>query len=804
MEPNWLDRAIAFMAPRAGLKRIRARAAAENLVRHYEGAATGRRTEGWRRTSGDASSAQEAALANLRNAARDMVRNNGHAESALTTICDHVVGWGIVAKAKPKNARAAKLWEEWAGTTACDADGQDNLAGLQHLVVRTIVESGEVLVRRRFRRPGPEPDGDGLPIPMQIQVLEPDYLDTSKTMPLPNGGSIVYGVEFDPLGRRVAYWLFAEHPGSLLKTGLAASRRIPAEGVLHIYRKDRASQVRGASWFAPVLLKFKDYDDYDDATLMKQKVAACLAVITSDVDGTAPALGIASGDDGLVDSLEPGMILNVPPGRTIETVQPPTVREYSDYSTTTLRAIATGLGVSYEDLTGNYCVAPETRVLRADLRWVRADELRPGEQIVAFDEEAPGGRGNRRKWRKASVLRTGRRELNRKRIRTETGAVVVSDEHPFLCTLRGPTGAKRGSGLQARSENADDPGYGQRWVRADQLQPGDRIVFLCRPWEEGRSHAHGYLKGMADGEGCLDKGDAKIAISQNAGPVYDELGEELRILGFQAVGRAANGGGKVQTWTLMGIAECLRFLGEVRPTRLLRNADSVYDGRMMCGGGKKSDKQTSVIVEAIENLGVGEVITLETSTRTLITEGFCSHNSEVNFSSARMARLRHWSRVENWRWRTLIPGFCDPVWRWAMEVAGIFAPGRLPQASWTAPPLPMIEPDKEGLAYQRNIRSGIMTLSEAIRERGYDPDEMLAEMAADNKKVDQLELILDSDARNTTQSGSPRYYTPPELTDVQVEAAKIAAKKAKQAPVAPAASTPPAPGAVDGGDQANE
>jgi capsid protein len=109
----------------------------------------------------------------------------------------------------------------------------------------------------------------------------------------------------------------------------------------------------------------------------------------------------------------------------------------------------------------------------------------------------------------------------------------------------------------------------------------------------------------------------------------------------------------------------------------------------------------------------------------------------------------------------LIPQFCEPVWWWAMEVAGIFGAGRPPRAKWTAPPMPMIEPDKEGLAYQRNIRTGIMTLSEAIRERGYDPDEVFAEMAADNKKIDQLELVLDSDPRNTTQAGLPRVQQPP-------------------------------------------
>ena len=79
----------------------------------------------------------------------------------------------------------------------------------------------------------------------------------------------------------------------------------------------------------------------------------------------------------------------------------------------------------------------------------------------------------------------------------------------------------------------------------------------------------------------------------------------------------------------------------------------------------------------------------------------------------------------------------------------------IPTAEWTAPPAPMIDPSVEGLAYARNIRAGIMSLSEAIRERGYAPDELLAEMAEDNKTLDRLGLILDSDPRRTTQAGQP-------------------------------------------------
>ncbi len=62
-------------------------------------------------------------------------------------------------------------------------------------------------------------------------------------------------------------------------------------------------------------------------------------------------------------------------------------------------------------------------------------------------------------------------------------------------------------------------------------------------------------------------------------------------------------------------------------------------------------------------------------------------------------------------------------------------------------------PSQEGLAVQRNVRSGIQSLPEAIRERGYDPDELLAEIADFNKKLDALGIVLDTDPRKMSQAG---------------------------------------------------
>jgi capsid protein len=104
--------------------------------------------------------------------------------------------------------------------------------------------------------------------------------------------------------------------------------------------------------------------------------------------------------------------------------------------------------------------------------------------------------------------------------------------------------------------------------------------------------------------------------------------------------------------------------------------------------------------------------------------------SQVNFSSARMARIAHWANVTEWREHMLIPQLCNGVWRWAMELArtALKTGRRVPVAEWAAPPMPILEPDKEGLAYQRLVRIGAMTWPQMVRELGYDPTEQLDEI----------------------------------------------------------------------------
>ncbi|OMQ41066.1 phage portal protein [Pseudomonas putida] len=332
----------------ARLKKLRTEMTMDLIKRRFEGAAGGRRNDRWRATGADANAENAPALAKLRNRARDQRRNNPFAERAITGIADNAVGAGIVplplAKRDRDGLRLMDLWKSWAETTSCDADGLEDFYGLQHMVMEAVAESGECLIRRRRRF-----SSDGLPVPVQLQVLEADFLDENKAATI-GLNEVIQGVEFDALGRRVAYWLFDRHPGSNAAWGSLQSTRVPAEDVIHVFLRKRPGQARGYTWLAPVIQRMSSFDEMEDAVMEQAKIAACFAAfVTKDPETHT---GVKKGP-ALIDRMEPGIVQELSMGEAVSFGTPPTFNGYTTYSWQALHAIAVGLGVPYELLTGD-------------------------------------------------------------------------------------------------------------------------------------------------------------------------------------------------------------------------------------------------------------------------------------------------------------------------------------------------------------------------------------------------------------------------------------------------------------------
>jgi lambda family phage portal protein len=350
---NWLDRAITFFAPRAGLQRARYRAATD-VLRAYDGARTGRRFDGWLTSGSDANTALGPDLQKLRDRSRDLTRNTPQGSRLRGLIAGGAVGTGIFPFADTGDEGLDKLIDDVFArhTKECDADGELDYWGLQRLVADAMFESGAAVIRRRQRRPG-----DGFYVGLQYQVMEPDLIDLSGVTSN-SGGVTIQGIEFDAIGAKVGYWMFPRHPGATgtirMNTTLA-SKLVPATEIAHVYRKTRPGQVHGVPALSAVITLLRDMAEYGEAEIVRAKIAACLSLfVTQPTD--AATVGKATTEDetgARLESMRPGLILYGRPGEQAEAVVPTGHANFTDYMKFEQHLLAVGVDAFYAQLSGD-------------------------------------------------------------------------------------------------------------------------------------------------------------------------------------------------------------------------------------------------------------------------------------------------------------------------------------------------------------------------------------------------------------------------------------------------------------------
>jgi lambda family phage portal protein len=362
---NSLDRVIGYFSPLRGVARARAR----EQLRAYEAASP---RDSWRPRRGGASADADhlADAATLRAKARALVQNVPYIKAGLGAVVSQVVGTGITQRFTGQGAvELNALWDKWVNE--CDADYRLDYYGLQRQAYRAMRQDGEVLVRLRPRRAE-----DGLAVPLQLQVLEIDYLDSSRnslsggaltgTGGAAPGNIVIEGVEYNGIGRVVAYWLWDQHPGDMtLKRGLRTqSRRVPADLIIHLYDPERPGQGRGFSGLASIITRARDTQLLEDAELARKNLESRLAVLfTGDASQMAAPLqaggSATSGDPNLakqtgdLGELPSGSIVELPPGGNINVVTPQPAPGHVDSIKFQIHLIAAAMGATYEQCTGD-------------------------------------------------------------------------------------------------------------------------------------------------------------------------------------------------------------------------------------------------------------------------------------------------------------------------------------------------------------------------------------------------------------------------------------------------------------------
>jgi len=333
----------------------------------YEAASRGRRLRTW--TPGDygPNAALDFSVETLRARSRDQLRQNAHASRASDAWVSNVVGTGIkpLSKSPDKDFQQAiqHLWDDWQ--EFADSEGILDFYGLQGQIARGVFDGGEVFVRRRLRR-----QEDNLPLPMQLQVMEAEYCPMHLNFTSGSGNPVRNGIEYNKLGQPIFYWFYRSHPGDwhMLPSDLSQYTRVPAKEVLHIFLPSRPGQKRGEPFLTRALVTLRDLDQWNDATLVRQKMSQMFMGVIQKTQDPGPSLGEQDPDavesygesqdentEFETQTLSPGTMTELEEGEEVKWSDPPDVgNNYETFLRERLRAVSASLGIMYEQLTNDY------------------------------------------------------------------------------------------------------------------------------------------------------------------------------------------------------------------------------------------------------------------------------------------------------------------------------------------------------------------------------------------------------------------------------------------------------------------
>jgi lambda family phage portal protein len=351
------------------LQKVRGRLALR--TRRFDAAAGGRRWQG-AQTFGSINAEVGAAAGPVRRRASYYCRNNPWVSNAVAALVSGTVGAGIKPQSQhPDAAVRAALHRRWsAWTDEADADGVTDLYGLQAVAVRAMVESGECFAQLITSDTG-----------LRVRLLDAEMVAADETRELGAGRRILQGVEFDANGSRVGYHVRRHRPEVPMFSSELA--RVEADGMCHLFQPVAPGQVRGISWLAPVLLRLHELDLYEDAQLVRQKVAALFAGFVLDPTGTAAGFEGTNLNGVLTSGMEPGTLKVLPPGMDVKFSDPAEIGDAVDFLRLQLRSVAAGLGVPEYLLTGDLSQANYSS-LRAALVEFRTRLEQLQHQVVVF------------------------------------------------------------------------------------------------------------------------------------------------------------------------------------------------------------------------------------------------------------------------------------------------------------------------------------------------------------------------------------------------------------------------------------
>ena len=343
---NWIDRAIGFVSPEWGARRVAWRNVLEERGMGYDAGNFDRLNANWRVLNESAEYTDRNNRDTVRARARDLERNSDMMNSVIGAFKRNVFGAGYTLQPKTEsekiNSELDAAWKKWCKKQNCDVTGTQSFNQIMRMCVERKKVDGGILIVKRYTNQGY--------LPFQLQTFEVDELDDTCMKTKKNTNKLAGGIEYNEFNRPVGYWV-----KQYSIDGIESQPKfIDAKDVIFYYTKKRPSQVREMSDMSPTMTRIRDANEFMVAVSVKQRIEACLSVF---IKKSLPTTGLgrtgagASGTQQSYDgkTIAPGMIKELNAGDEIQTVNPSgQSTDAASYIKLQQRLVGAGQGISYE------------------------------------------------------------------------------------------------------------------------------------------------------------------------------------------------------------------------------------------------------------------------------------------------------------------------------------------------------------------------------------------------------------------------------------------------------------------------
>lgn len=288
---------------------------------------------------------------------RDVIMKNDYARQFMRMFVQNVIGEdGIRFQASARkhngtldsdlNETLQENWMEWSEEINCDLSGEDSFVDMQQACATSLCTDGEFFIRMHE---------DKSKYGLKLQILDAQRCSPVETRKFQyaRNQALYNGILFDrPTMKPIAYLFGGEHTNdNYYDDSSQKYDRIPAEDVLHGYLKERIGQFRGLPVIHTALERTFSLDRYEEAALQSARIGAGKAGFF-EVDPNVGGAEEATEDEEI--EIDPNSFTELPPGWTIGSYDPTYPHEmYDDFIRSGLRGMASGMGVSYHDLSND-------------------------------------------------------------------------------------------------------------------------------------------------------------------------------------------------------------------------------------------------------------------------------------------------------------------------------------------------------------------------------------------------------------------------------------------------------------------